>query len=102
VISEPRVPAPAACGSASSREGTAAALSARRHPQYQLAESLGGLGLLDEFALDHDLDLVVDGEFPIRHQVEGHAEVLPVDLGSGAVGDPSLPAAIGRSNRMIG
>ncbi len=44
--------------------------------------------LLDELALDHDLDLVADDPLAIEHHVERQAEVLPVDLGLGAVADP--------------
>jgi len=42
---------------------------------------------LDEFALDHDLDLVADDKLAIEHHVEHQAVVLPVDLALGAVAD---------------
>ena len=44
--------------------------------------------LLDELALDKDLDLVADDQLAIEHHVERQAEVSPVDLALGAVGDP--------------
>src|SRR6266567_8052277 len=47
-----------------------------------------GLLLLNQLALDHDLDLVADDEPAVQHHVEAEAEVLPVDLRAGAVGDP--------------
>src|SRR5438874_13121543 len=43
--------------------------------------------LLDELALDQDLDLVADDPLAIEHHVERHAEVLAVDLAFGAVAD---------------
>src|SRR5712691_652593 len=43
--------------------------------------------LLDELALDHDLDLVADDPLAIKHHIERQAEVLPVDLALGAVPD---------------
>src|SRR5437588_9119867 len=43
--------------------------------------------LLDELALDHDLDLVADDPPAIEHHVERHAEVLAVNLALGAVAD---------------
>src|SRR6266487_4298470 len=47
----------------------------------------GRLLFLDEFALDHDLDLVADDKLAIEHHVERQAVVLPVDLALGAVAD---------------
>ena len=44
--------------------------------------------LLDELALDQDLDLVADDPLAIEHHVEGQAELLTVDLAFGAVRDP--------------
>src|SRR5437016_11639482 len=52
------------------------------------AGGLGGLGLLDELTLDDDLDLVADHELAVQHHVGADAEVGPVDLAAGAVGDP--------------
>jgi len=43
--------------------------------------------LLDELALDKDVDLVADDPLAIDHHVEGQAEVLAVDLSLGAVAD---------------
>ncbi len=43
--------------------------------------------LLDELALEHDLDLLADDQLAIEHHVERQAEVLPVDLALGAVAD---------------
>src|SRR5258708_32264176 len=44
--------------------------------------------LLDELSLDHNLDLLADDPLAIKHHVERHAEVLPVDLAFSAVADP--------------
>src|SRR6266576_96963 len=52
------------------------------------ASGLRGLLLLDDLALDLDLDLLADDEPAVQDRVEAQAEVLPVDLGGGAVGDP--------------
>ncbi len=43
--------------------------------------------LLNELALDRDLDLVANDPPAIHHHVECHAEVLAVDLALGAVAD---------------
>jgi len=43
--------------------------------------------LLDELALDKDIDLVADNKLAIEHHVERQAEVLPVDPALGAVAD---------------
>ncbi len=43
--------------------------------------------LLDELALDQDLDLVADNPLAIEHHVEGQAELLAVDLALGAIAD---------------
>src|SRR5262249_16616027 len=56
-----------------------------------LGGSAGGCGvllLLDEFALDRDLDFLADDEPAVQDRVETQAELLPVDLGVGAVRDP--------------
>src|SRR5215467_11765676 len=47
-----------------------------------------GLLLLDEFAFDGDLDLLADDHPAVQDGVETKPEVLPVDLGGGAIGDP--------------
>jgi hypothetical protein len=44
--------------------------------------------LLDELALDKDLDLFADDHLAIKYHVGRQAEVLPVDLALGAVGNP--------------
>ncbi len=44
--------------------------------------------LLDELALDADLDLVADDPLAIEHHVERHAVVFPADMALGAVADP--------------
>src|SRR5215471_4194142 len=51
---------------------------------------LGGVRLsnLDDLALDVDLDLVADDELAVEHDVEVHAEVLPVDAGLRGIADP--------------
>src|SRR5215471_12954346 len=59
--------------------------------RYRAWRSAGGCGvlfLLDEFALDPDLDFLADDEPAIQDRVEAQAELLPVDLGRGAVRDP--------------
>src|SRR5215471_5620796 len=59
--------------------------------RYRAWRSTGGCGvlfLLDEFALDPDLDFLADDEPAIQDRVEAQAELLPVDLGRGAVRDP--------------
>src|SRR5256884_4683567 len=43
--------------------------------------------LLDELALDKDIDLVADNKLAIEHHVERQAEVLPVDAALGTVAD---------------
>ena len=43
--------------------------------------------LLDELALDKDIDLVADNKLAIEHHVECQAEVPPVDPALGAVAD---------------
>ena len=43
--------------------------------------------LLDELALDEDLDLLADDKPAIEHHVERQAEVLPIDLAFAAVAD---------------
>src|SRR5712692_6910878 len=58
-----------------------------RGPAVSAAGGLRSLLLLDEFALNHDLDLLADDEPAIQDHAETQAEILPVDLGSGAVGD---------------
>ena len=45
-------------------------------------------GLLDKLALDLDLDLLADHHPAVQDHVEAQPEVLPVDLGRGAVGNP--------------
>jgi DNA-binding NarL/FixJ family response regulator len=45
-------------------------------------------GLLDELALDRDLDLLADHDPAVQDRVETQPEFLPVDLRRGAVGDP--------------
>src|SRR5262249_31865611 len=54
-----------------------------------VAGGLRGRGflLLDEFALDRDLNFLAHHEPAVQHRVEAQAEILPVDLGRGAVGD---------------
>src|SRR6202048_3394706 len=52
------------------------------------AGGLRSFRLVDEFALNHDLDLLADHEPAIKGHVEAQAEVLPVDLCGGAVSDP--------------
>src|SRR5262249_51469509 len=44
-------------------------------------------GLLDELALDLDLDLVANNQPSIKHQVERQAEIFAVDLALSAVSD---------------
>src|ERR1700738_744838 len=51
------------------------------------SSSLLLLLLLDELALDHDLDLIADDPLAIKHGVECHTKVLAVDLALGAVAD---------------
>src|SRR5215471_21249418 len=46
------------------------------------------LFLLDKFAFDGDLDLLADDHPAVQDGVETKPEVLPVDLGGGAIGDP--------------
>src|SRR2546421_6061988 len=43
--------------------------------------------LLDELALDKDIDLVADNKLAIEHHVERQSEVLPVDAALGTVAD---------------
>ena len=43
--------------------------------------------LLNELALDEDLDLVADEPLAIEHHIERQAKFLAVDLGLGAIGD---------------
>src|SRR5689334_7411437 len=43
--------------------------------------------LLDELALDKDINLLTDDPFAIEHHVERQAKVLAVDLGLGTVAD---------------
>src|SRR5215831_18030664 len=52
------------------------------------AGRLGRLRLLDEFAFDRDLDLLADDHPAVQDGVETKPEVLPIDLGGGAIGDP--------------
>src|SRR5579884_766266 len=42
---------------------------------------------LDQFALDMDLNLVTNQPPAIDQHIEGHAEILPVDLSLRAIGD---------------
>jgi hypothetical protein len=44
--------------------------------------------LLDELALDHDLDLFADDHLAIEHHSKCQAKFRPVYLALGAVGDP--------------
>src|SRR5262249_26458880 len=43
--------------------------------------------LLDDLALDQDLNLVADDPFAVEHYIECQAEVLAVDLALGTVAD---------------
>ena len=45
-------------------------------------------GPFDQLAFEHDVDLVADDEPSIQHRIEGHPEVLAVDLPLSAVADP--------------
>src|SRR5260370_42381525 len=49
---------------------------------------VGRFLLLDDFALDVDLDLLAHHELAVQHHVERQAEVPPVDLSFRPVGDP--------------
>ncbi len=49
---------------------------------------LDRLRLLDELTFDRDLDLLADNHPAVQDGVEAKPEVLPVDLGGGAMGDP--------------
>src|SRR6516164_1207094 len=46
-----------------------------------------GFLLLDQLTLDRDLNLLAHNEPAVQYRVEAEAEILPVDLGGGAVGD---------------
>src|SRR5580700_11149277 len=63
---------------------------ARRRPDPATsgAGCLGSLWLLDELALDRDLDLLAHHHPAVQQHVEAKAKISPVDLGSSAVGDP--------------
>jgi hypothetical protein len=61
---------------------------------------LGGLLLPDEFALDHDLDLIADDELAIAHHVKRQAAVLPVDPSGGAAAQ--APGPSGRRQADLG
>src|SRR5260370_6899180 len=44
--------------------------------------------LLDELALDADLDLVADDPLAIEHHIERHSVVFPADMALGPAADP--------------
>src|SRR5258706_11697174 len=43
--------------------------------------------LLDDLALDEELDVIADDPLAIEHRAERHAKVLAIDLALGAVAD---------------
>src|ERR1700682_6009975 len=56
-----------------------------------VASGFGGVdlrGLLDQLALDPDLDLVAHDEPAVQHRIEAHVEVLAIDLALPRVADP--------------
>src|SRR5260370_41083407 len=46
--------------------------------------------LLDDLALDEELDVIADDALAIEHRAERHAKVLAIDLALGSVAD-ALP-----------
>src|SRR6266550_2234423 len=74
--------------------------SAWRPSATSAGSGLGGLLLPDEFALDHDLDLIADDELAIVHHVKRQAAVLPADPSGGAAAP--APGPSGRRQADLG